>query len=37
MEKNFISIVVFPFDLVQSPGGYEPIIEYIIFQKEVQI
>ena len=37
MEKNVISIVIFPFDLVQSPTGYEHVTEYIIFQKEVQI
>jgi len=36
-KKAVILVVAFPFDVVQSPGGYEAKTEYITYQKEVQI
>jgi hypothetical protein len=30
-KKTVILVVAFPFDLVKSPGGYEPIAECITY------
>ena len=34
-KKTEISVVAFPFDVVQLPGGYETKTEYITYQKGV--